>query len=200
MAKKQIMKEVKSSVEKDLGMVVEINSIDNTVEDVKLLNSKGAKLKFSVEHFLELPDDVVQELSFDNARQYFITYGLHKGYERQKKRKGPRIEVEQPISLDDKRLEVNAPPGVHVTFQRPEMVDQFERMGYVKKGTRTTINGEPELIEMHISEEKYQKILKQNERLSRQRLVGNVEGFKSKIERLYREDQVRPVDETEFGG
>ena len=202
MAKKPNTKpdKVANTVEKDLDMVIEVNNIDNKPEDVKIYDEKGVKLRFSVENFLELPDDIVKDLSFENARNYFITYGLHRSYEKQKKSGGPRVKVEQPMSWDDQRLKVDAPKGIHVTFQPPEMVEQFERIGYVKKGTRTSIQGQPELIEMHISEKKYREMLRYNERLSRQRLRGNVEGFKSKIERLYREEDVKPIDETEFGG
>ena len=73
---------------------------DHTDEEVLALNEKGATLVFAYEDgFKTLSDEVVAELSRENARQYHVAFGAHKAWKKQADGARPTagLEIVDPL-------------------------------------------------------------------------------------------------------
>lgn len=95
MAKEKAVVETATSVKTRVNI-----TSDHTDEEVLALNEKGATLVFAYEDsFKALSDEVVAELSRENARQYHVAFGAHKAWKKQADGARPTsgLEIVDPL-------------------------------------------------------------------------------------------------------
>lgn len=186
-AQKSTKKEPK--VGEDKGKVVV--SVDNVVKDVLKWDIEGKEIYFEdeVEKFLELPEDIVKELSLITRQRYKIAKSAYNDAVKEKERGGSGIEYLSKIKVSGRfasatqKLKVyDQKKGWHQCYKRPDEANMALSEGYRLAKDVKTFNsdvgsvhyvgthGEPELILFEIPEEEFQKRLKKAGDLSRQRV------------------------------
>ena len=172
---------------RDFGGKV-IISIDNQISDVLKYDSNGKDIYFDDEEgrFLDIPEDVVKELSLITKQRYKLAKKVHEDIVKETEKYGSGIEYLSKIKISGKhasateKLRVHQKEkGMHVCYKRPDEVQSSLADGYrIAKNVKTFNSdvgsvhyvgsyGEPELILMEIPEAEFQKRLKENGEKSR---------------------------------
>ena len=151
-------------------------TVDTEPKDVVELDQKGFLLIFDheVERFRELPDEVVQELGYENRVNYGVARGVFLALKKDGDRPFHGIEILPPMAASaGRRLEVTGlGPGMHACWKRPDELVQAGMLGYkivqgggvqtfAQKGDgthRVGAFGKDELILMEIPQEKFEAI------------------------------------------
>jgi hypothetical protein len=204
MAKQNSVKRVEDSGSKTKkGMNVDekrekrVITSGDTVDLVVGWDDSGDKLFFDAEDFLELEEKVVEKLSYENKRDYFIALGEHRRLERLEASEGKgKVEVIGPVKdvLKRRMKKYNKDPKMHSSMQRVEDVDHMKELGYkvVSKnegGSNVIKNrrGEDDLVEMVIPDKRYKEHMAAVGEKSRDRALLHKEETKENINRLYKD-------------
>jgi hypothetical protein len=96
MGKMAIEKKVEKPAEKLGKLVITASDEERVVID---WNQKGGSLEFDSTSFKVLPEGVLRQLSFENARAYFLSEAANRQHEKAKDRPkdAPKIEVLSPL-------------------------------------------------------------------------------------------------------
>lgn len=110
-------------------------TFDNSIEEVVELNKdRGKRLIFDHTEFLELPEEIVEELSHENARNYFISLGIVKQKELQRKRRDrekEKVTLTDPLKdVDDSKMAIRKRRGWHQAWKRDDEFPYYEQIGY----------------------------------------------------------------------
>jgi hypothetical protein len=111
--------------------------VDNTPEQVIKLDSEGFELIFSIDRFLELPDEVVNELSRVNFKNYYVAQSQVKQKELDLKNKKDPVYQDWELSPlggnATKRMKkvLRERRGWHQCLKSPDEWDEAMANGYV---------------------------------------------------------------------
>jgi hypothetical protein len=178
-------------------------TIDTSPEDVVQYDNERKNLIFSGEpgKFLELPDEVIDQLSSRSKQAYFSAYGLHEWYLKNaaEDRVSDRIKVSPRLATATAQLEVtNKDPRMHYCWKRTDEKYISERDGYrvasdpalktFRQDADTTVrtvgsDGETELILMKIPKEDFEAQQRAISEKSRRRIEGADNQAKEEIRR-----------------
>lgn len=174
--------------------------LDMSGEDVIHLDEEGYLLSFDPDpgQFVELGEETVRGLSFENRVAYGVAQALWKKLS--KEQAGPRssgIEVLPPMAASaTRRLEVSGRDDArwHYCWKRPDELHSAGLEGYTmagdevdtfagKVGTTHTIGafGRPECYLMRIPKEKFEAIERAAGEESRRRIDAQADSAKEKI-------------------
>lgn len=167
-------------------------TVDKNVKDVLKLDKAGFELIFdeSVDKFPEYKDTVIQQLSFVNQRNYFVSQGLNLGAKRVAKDKPlgiTAIPVTPEGGMATEQLKVfNQEAGWHYSWKRPDELRSLQRQGYsvaadevetfASSGSKghheVAAFGKTELVLMKIPEETFKKQQSAVSKKSTERIKG----------------------------
>lgn len=178
-------------------------TIDTDPQDVVQYDNERKNLVFSGEpgKFLELPDEVIDQLSNRSKTAYFSAYGLHEWYQRNagEERVSDHIKVSPRLATATAQLEVsNKDPKMHYCWKRTDEKYLSERDGYrvasdpalktFREDADNTVrtvgsDGDTELILMKIPKEDFEARQRAISEKSRRRIEGADNQAKEDIRR-----------------
>lgn len=169
--------------------VIDITS-RHSDEEVIALEERGYRLRFSERDFRDLPETVLEALSHENQRDYWIAKGAAKALAKNAQRKadgfeGLEIPVDPLRAKPSRKLRMEGvPKGWYGTWKRPDEVEAAKELGYVlvpssvktpgagSAATSRTIaakDGKDDLVAMMIPLKLHEQHLQANALLSRRR-------------------------------
>jgi len=172
---------------------VKVNSVEYSEADVVKLIKSNVTVLFDGEAFLELSDEAIEQLGFESKRDYMLAREEFKARKDRSRKEAEGLIGDIKVSLNPNivgsmakaRTKMTPPKGIHATLQPPEYVEAFKEAGYIQKGTKTTIDGKTELVEMWCPESDYLERLHATADLSTQRVRGVESSFRGEISRIH---------------
>jgi hypothetical protein len=124
-----MMKAVKTTME-----VVKANAY-TTDEEILKYEEDGCIIKFDDVSFREIPEKVIEKLSYVNRQNYWVSKGANMAVKRHEKRVDEGfgdIQIVDPLGgkASNKLDTRNVPKGTHVCWKRPDEVDECKDKGY----------------------------------------------------------------------